>query len=132
MARTALFMLQLVLVAGLLLVHYFALQNDWYWHYVWLDFPMHFLGGLWAALACVWFLRFLMPNVSLTLVLVGVFAISIAWEAFELLVGFIEDDYVLDTVLDITMDTLGGICGFLLGRRMVQSSPNAQAENNSS
>jgi hypothetical protein len=132
MARTALFMFQLLLVAGLLTVHYFALQNDLYWHYIWLDIPMRFLGGLWAALACVWFLRFLMPQASFIFVLVGVLAISVAWEIFEFVSGFIEDDYVLDTMVDIVMDTFGGICGFLLARHMVQLPSNAQTEDNPS
>jgi hypothetical protein len=132
MARTALFIMQLLLVAGLLFVHYFALQNDLYWHYLWLDIPMHFLGGLWAALACVWFLRFFMPRASFALVLAGVVGIGIAWELFEFIVGFQENNYALDTSLDIVMDITGGFCGFLLGRRMVQSNANAQAEDNSS
>jgi hypothetical protein len=133
MARTALFIFQLLLVAGLLTAHYFALQNDLYWHYLWLDIPMHFLGGFWAALACVWFLRIFMTKVPFIYVFAGVLVISIAWEVFEFIVGFQrEDHYMLDTALDLVMDSLGGICGFMLGRRMVQLAPNAQVEDNSS
>lgn len=38
------------LLVFILLIHFFATVNSWYWIYNWLDIPMHFLGGFWVAM----------------------------------------------------------------------------------
>ncbi len=115
------FILQAVLAAVLLSIHFVAFQYDLYWHYLWLDVPMHFVGGLWAALAGTWFFR-LFGRASFLHVLFGVIAIGLAWEVMEYVVGFQrEANYAFDTSLDLVMDLLGGIVGFFAARGMVQS-----------
>ena len=139
MSQKPLFFIQFVLVVALLTMHAFAIVNDWYWHYLWLDIPMHFLGGLWAALAVVWGLRFLGVRTSFVHVFAGVIAISIVWEIFEYLAGFQrEGNYVFDTMLDLVMDIIGGMCGFLFmgkslrTRAVLQSDSNGTPQNDPS
>lgn len=38
------------LLVFILLIHFFATVNHWYWTYSWFDIPMHFLGGFWVAM----------------------------------------------------------------------------------
>ena len=113
----SLFIAQSLLAAALLAVHYVAFQHDLYWHYLWLDIPMHFLGGFWAALVTVWFLRRTPLPLSFMNVLVGVVCISIAWEIMEWLIGFQrETNHFVDTSIDLAMDLFGGALGFALAR----------------
>lgn len=42
------------LLVFILFVHFFATIYSWYWTYSWLDIPMHFLGGFWAAMVFFW------------------------------------------------------------------------------
>ncbi len=112
-----LFILQTLVVALIGVIHLAALRHSLYWHYVWLDLPVHFLGGVWLALAGTWLLlrsgmRAEVP-IIFSIVIIG----SIAWEIFELAAGVpIERNFALDTVIDLTMDVAGGILGFILAR----------------
>lgn len=136
MSQLTLFVTQIVLVAGLFSFHFFfALPNDWYWHYVWLDVPMHFLGGLWAGLAVTWGLRFLGFRASFMMVYAGVLLIGVAWEVYEYLVGIQrEANYAFDTSLDLVMDSIGGIMGFFAARLREHGTmiPDAQNQNDPS
>jgi predicted membrane protein len=123
MTQKTLFIIQAVLVTILLSFHYFAFQHDLYWHYLWLDIPMHFVGGLWAALVSAWFLRYVHSPYSLVYVLIGVLIIGIAWEIMEYVIGFQrEQDYAFDTSLDLVMDLCGGVLGFLAARVSVRDT----------
>lgn len=129
MTQRTLFILQFVLVVALLTVHYYAYQHDLYWHYIWLDVPMHFLGGLWAGLAVTWGLRTIGWHVSFASVYVGVLAIGITWEIYEYIVGVQrEANYAFDTGLDIVMDSLGGILGFFVARAWPRDTIKTNAE----
>lgn len=133
MSNRILFIVQALLATALLSFHLFAFQHDLYWHYVWLDIPMHFLGGVWAALVSTWLLRFAYLSTPVAGVVLGVIAIAIGWEVMEYAIGFQrESNYAFDTALDLVMDALGGACGFLIARRMVQSAINGTSENNPS
>lgn len=102
------------------MVHVLATQFHLYWKYVWLDVPIHMLGGI-----CIAFglplvrcfgvriperLRGLVPTL-LTVLLIG-----ILWELYEILieapVG--KEGFVLDTLVDLSMDLLGGGLGFYI------------------
>lgn len=75
------------------------------------DIILHFLGGLWVALACAWiFTRFGMSFSLWQCVLVAAL-VGGAWEVYEYAVGMppsVFMDYRLDTVKDIILDVLGG------------------------
>ncbi len=109
-----------VVVAGL---HYAALTFSLYWTTEWFDILMHFLGGAVIGLGSsfVFFTSGYIPvtlqirNSSLILLMMifSVLVVGLAWEVWELFAGFTEIGTDLaDTILDIIMDTLGGIAAF--------------------
>jgi len=76
---------------------------------------MHFLGGLFVGLSTLWFfftsgyvqlnqrVRNVILVAGVSIVLVG-----IGWEIFEIVAGVPrEDNFIIDTVVDLTMDALG-------------------------
>ncbi|HWO07599.1 MAG TPA: hypothetical protein VNM40_03370 [Candidatus Paceibacterota bacterium] len=139
MKNTRLFILQALVVALIAAVHITALQWSLYWHYVWLDVPVHFAGGLWIALITSWFLLRTRTTAEMKTVFAVVILVSVAWEIFELAAGVpIEENFALDTSIDLTMDILGGLCGFFVAHkvadanRMVQSDTNGSPQNNPS
>ncbi|MDA8596829.1 hypothetical protein N9L26_00650 [Candidatus Pacebacteria bacterium] len=113
------------LVAGsvLAVVHIIAIELVLYWKYWWFDLVMHFLAGAVLALL-VFTLKDLRPSIPerwlklapvLGFVLVG----GLVWEVYELGIGIpIENDFWLDTSIDIVMDLLGGLTGFFVGRTL--------------
>ena len=116
------FVLFAITLASVALAHYLALQFFLYWRYVWFDVPMHFFGGAMLALmlhsAPVF--RDSFPKGFLTrgATLVFVLFVGLSWEVFELLAGVpVEDNFVFDTSLDLTMDLIGGYVGYFLARR---------------
>ncbi|MFZ2886688.1 MAG: hypothetical protein WA021_02595 [Minisyncoccia bacterium] len=133
MTNRALFYIQALLLALIAIVHAFALMHDLYWYYPLLNRAAHFSGGLWVALATIWLLAHLAREFRFVRVMTIVVLVSIAWEIFEVAIGMThEQNYVLDTSLDLIMDTLGGMCGFFIARRMVQSRNNGSQESNPS
>lgn len=105
----------LVVVAGL---HGVATVRHWYWVYSWFDLILHFLGGLWAALATVWVARTTrlwgaggVPRNAWVWIFAATLAAGLAWEIYEYLVGMVFVDkggYLEDTLADLAMDLLGG------------------------
>ena len=109
----------LVMIA---LVHVASLEFYLYWRYLWLDMPMHVLGGIAVALGfsalpffgihlkqkfttCVWYI-------------VVVFVVGILWEVFEIFAGISihEPGFVVDTVIDLVLDIVGACVGYGLVR----------------
>ncbi|OHB19781.1 MAG: hypothetical protein A2854_03990 [Parcubacteria group bacterium RIFCSPHIGHO2_01_FULL_56_18] len=115
-----LFILQAVLIAIVGAVHIIALRLYLYWLFPWLDTFVHFAGALWVALAAVWLLAALHQQTSFIRILVILVLVSIGWELFEFWGGIPrEANFAFDTSLDLLMDSLGGISGYLLARRIV-------------
>lgn len=110
------------LLTCIALLHYVALDRAYYWTIPWYDIMMHFLGGLWVALFSLWVcasgrVLFLPQRVSWGKVLVVVLVVGLFWEFYELLFGltFTSDpEYWGDSVLDMVMDTAGGLIGAIL------------------
>ncbi len=116
-----------VVVAGL---HYVALTFSLYWTTDWFDILMHFLGGAVIGLgaAFVFFTSGYLPvtqqirNFALILLVMifSVLVVGLAWEVWELFAGFTDRFNELpDTILDIVMDTLGGIAAFYYVKRKI-------------
>jgi len=109
----------LLLSALLALFHIHALETFLYWKNVWLDVPVHFLGGLTIGVFLVGFLVRFRP---VWYVLGAVGAIG-GWEVFEYLFGVArESNYVFDMSLDVLMGVLGvmvvyGVARLTLWRR---------------
>ncbi|PIT91186.1 hypothetical protein COU17_01610 [Candidatus Kaiserbacteria bacterium CG10_big_fil_rev_8_21_14_0_10_49_17] len=110
-----LFKLQFFLLALLAAVHFYALKYFLYWSYLWLDMFMHYLGGLWLGVIALWFFYFYTgaprnTTHALFIALGMGLGIGGAWEVFEVFAGLpVESNYVLDTAIDMLMDTLGVI-----------------------
>lgn len=115
-----LFLTQLFLLLLIAVLHLSALALSLYWLYPWFDVLLHFLGGVWVFLALVWLAeRFRVPY-RVFLVFLGVLFVGVGWEVFELLAGIPrEANFVLDTSIDLLMDSLGGITGVLLTRYLL-------------
>lgn len=100
------------------MVHIAALQFFLYWKYLWLDIPVHFLGGVTVALGfavCVYSrIRIPVQIKSLLGYMLVVFLVGISWELFEISskISITEPDFIPDTLLDLCMDMLGGVVGY--------------------
>ena len=110
----------------LALVHLMAMEFSLYWKHVWLDMPMHFLGGFCVALgyAIIPFFKIQLPE-SLTTVWVylgAVLLVGIAWEVFELFTGISlandAENLLLDTSVDVVLDLCGGYVAYALIKRI--------------
>lgn len=93
-----------------------------YWKYLWLDIPMHTLGGIACALgfSILPFFNIILPSRYTSIYgYVGfAFGIGIVWEIFEFSAGIsvIEHGFVFDTIKDLCMDSIGGVLGYLIVR----------------
>lgn len=118
----------LFLIAGSILavVHVLAIELYLYWRYPWMDWPMHFLGGIVVVLAIFtvaslrdWvsdhWLRFLS-------VMSMVATVAVAWEIYEVIIGTPRaSNYALDTSVDLLLGLVGGAVGFYIARRFYYS-----------
>jgi len=94
-----------------------------FWKYKWFDIPVHFLGGVWAALTALWIsCHFGYTNSIINyklktflIVLFAVLIIGISWEVFEVIgkITFIHDvGYWPDTLSDVLNSFMGGIVAY--------------------
>ena len=114
MSRRLLFA-QLCIVSVLAVLHLISIEFYLYWRFLWLDLVAHILGGIWAGLFILWMRSLFgyMPHIAWSIG--GAFFIGIAWEIFEVAAGIPrEANYMLDTSIDLFMDTLGGAIAGLL------------------
>lgn len=114
----------LVFIVMIGLVNVLAAQFYLYWRFLWLDMPMHFLGGVWIGFAVLWIYylsgrfkdipenrRYVLYVYSLAgavAVVIGVF-----WELFEfsvdVFVSFNEFNGFQDTISDLVFATIGAL-----------------------
>lgn len=111
-----------LLLVTIATLHILALKFSLYWMYPWFDIMIHFLGGLFVALSVLWFLfesKYIRLNKSVrnTIFVAGssIILVGVGWEIFEIFAGIpIEEDFILDTTIDLTMGVLGAIvAGFI-------------------
>ncbi len=120
----AVFLLFTLSIVMLAVLHGAALAFSLYWVYLWLDIPMHFLGG--AVVVLGYQSRFMLHRVSGRLrfgflpTMLMVLVVGILWEVYEYIVGPILPGYVFDTALDIVMDMLGGAVGYFTARAIMR------------
>jgi hypothetical protein len=102
-----------ILAAALASIHLTALPNLWYWYYPWLDTPVHLLGGAFMGAAVVGVLNVRKPKIFLVAIAAG----ALGWEVFEFFINADrEANFILDTSLDLLMDSLGAILVYLAAR----------------
>ncbi len=108
----------LVAFATLGIVNYLATEFYLYWKYMWFDIPMHVLGGVCVALGIfilpVFRIRIPQRYMRLLPVLGVVSIVGILWELFEMGLGLpaFEEQYAVDTCIDLVMDLIGGCIGY--------------------
>ncbi len=103
-------------VAGLIAVIFVLnfLANKFYWYYsIWyFDMIMHFLGGLWVALAYLYLVSATDINQRLVWKTLGaVLLIGVGWEIFEFyFINHVAENPFdqVDTLSDLFFDLLGG------------------------
>jgi hypothetical protein len=119
----------LIFLIFILLIHTFGSIYGWYWTYRWLDIPMHFLGGFWLAMVCVYLNRRLNVNtpqfIATAISILGFVAlIGVLWEFWEFICDFlILHKQVLqpgaaDTIKDLFFDLVGGTAFILIFKRI--------------
>lgn len=110
---SSLFTLQAIVLVTTAVLHAAGLFLFLQYYFWWYDIMLHFLGGLWVALAFQWYAQAQKRLVLILPTLLVVLIVGFGWEVFELLVGAPrEDNFMFDTSLDILMDVLGGIAGY--------------------
>lgn len=103
----------LVLASCLAVIHAWALSAYLYWRIVWLDMPVHLLGGLTIGMGVIALLHVFRPWVFVVLMVLAI----VGWEVFELLIGIPrEANFVFDSALDVLMGALGGVVAYFLAR----------------
>ncbi|MCL5004801.1 MAG: hypothetical protein M1170_02575 [Patescibacteria group bacterium] len=120
-------------------IHAIALYNHWYWTYLWLDIPMHFLGGILVAMI---YLRLINSKlqiinrqslITLILTLSFVTFVGVLLEFAEFLYdvfissrgysGFLQLG-AADTIADLFFDILGGLffsAVYFIRKRLMRS-----------
>lgn len=125
----------LELGAALIVVHVIAVFYEWYHIYSWLDIPQHFAGGVLAALIFYWTAyahpRFfkLVPGspIPIILVLSWTALLGVLFELAEFTYDILVYGYLnlskfpsqlglTDTMVDLTLDLLGGLALAILMR----------------
>lgn len=123
--RRLLYVQASVLALIAVLFHYFGLHLGFFFTVWWWDILVHFLGGLWVALAGVWLLRLLGLRAPLLLqCLLLSFCVGVAWEVFEFVIGSYGSPFMspaLDTAKDLINDTLGGVLAAYIARELLDS-----------
>lgn len=117
MLRSRYFAPSLLVLAAVGILHWVASFEGLYWTLDWYDFMMHYLGGAWVALMCLWapvwpLLGWTQSLQSKKNVVIATIIVGILWEVLELLLGFTDVSmrgYWGDTSQDIVMDTLGAL-----------------------
>lgn len=118
---TTLFLLSAITLA---MSHFLFLEFYLYWRYLWLDIPMHFLGGITVALGLLSLRDFIswLPRwfFTLSVILSFTFAVAVLWEVFELFIGipFEPEGYINDTIADLMLSMMGGLAGYFVGSRI--------------
>ncbi len=110
----------------LALVNAVALEFSLYWKYLWLDVPMHLLGGFCVALgySIIPFFGITLPKIfhSKWAYLSVVLLVGLAWEVFEFGFGISiandAENLIPDTSMDLVLDLLGGYAGYVVAQRM--------------
>ena len=103
-------------------IHKLALDFSFYWTTGWFDIVMHGFGGLIGSLLVIYVLQRLgfsgqtLPRkiILFLFVCISVLAVGSIWELWEIFVGFTDPfTDIGDTILDLIMDTIGAIIGFI-------------------
>lgn len=116
----------ILFATAIVLIHSVATFYNLYWRFLWIDVPMHFLGGVLAAIIFIWLCgKFpghfdLSRNFFVTILAVLSFTalIGVLWELWEFVYdviissrgwGVLALQGARDTIGDLFFDILGGL-----------------------
>ena len=108
-------------------LHNLAYAFFWYWKYWWFDILLHGLGGFFLGSLVLWIIIFEYPEYFKKLLplfaTVGVtFLVGVLWEVFEYVIAVSQSSsYILDTMSDIGMNTMGILITYLLFSRYART-----------
>lgn len=105
------------LIVSIAIINTIAVIFALYWHFLWLDMVMHFLGGVWLGGMYLWWRTehgsFPVSRIRTILFTVCVvLAFGILWEGFEYIADIISPPMwydIEDAVSDLFFDALGGL-----------------------
>ena len=130
-----------VLIWILAFTHMVAEKYYLYWLIDWFDILTHFLGGLWVGLAVLWvwyfsgyFRSIQMPDKRAVYIALGAgLLIGLLWEVFEFTVWHwsgegLPPNYAPDTRLDVVVDTVGALFGYLLFKFLLRESSSTHGD----
>ena len=124
MTNKKLFIISFLSIIFVMVFHFFALRNSWYWTYKLLDIPVHIVGGFGIALMALWIslkIRHI-DNIlgykkkALLVMLVTVLIFAVCWEIYELIfkiTSLHNIGYWKDSLSDVFDGLVGGIIAFL-------------------
>ena len=123
MVNKKILLISLLTILIVIIFHFFALKNDWYWRVRWIDIPAHIIGGFGVALLAVWVaLKFKHINnicnyklKSFFIILISVLSVGIFWEIFELLFRFTHfghANYWKEFIIDVANGLIGGVIAY--------------------
>ncbi|HSE56981.1 MAG TPA: hypothetical protein VLB02_02770 [Candidatus Paceibacterota bacterium] len=124
--RKTLVLRALLLVLFIFAVNALAMKFYWYTAMLWFDMPMHFLGGVFLALATgVCLSRQLLEKPFrqvLPILLISVLCFGVLWELFEYsvqtVIRFAQLANIPDSFSDLFFDMLGGSIGAIFVYRL--------------
>ncbi len=104
----------------LALLEQVALADFLYWHYVWFDTVMHFIGGLTIGTLVSALLTRFRP----VFYIIGVLVLAVGWEVFEFYLGsnIHSRNFFFDTSVDLLMDAIGATVAYILARATIWHS----------
>ncbi len=93
---------------AMMFVHVTGVLGDLYSRAIWFDVAPHFLSGIVTGSVVLFILHRFPQKNPFTFYILGVGAVLVGWEIFELAVGlYIEPNYILDTTVDLLMGSAG-------------------------
>ncbi|OHA80762.1 MAG: hypothetical protein A2675_01280 [Candidatus Yonathbacteria bacterium RIFCSPHIGHO2_01_FULL_51_10] len=112
------------LLVGIVLFNALAGHFLWYYHFLWLDRPMHLAAGSWIGASAVWILNVRWHVYSdvarrKSLLLIAVLCalgVGLLWEVVEYVIDVVGGAHpwsFVDTASDLAFDIIGGFVGGL-------------------
>jgi len=134
----------ILLAIAIALIHSVAVFYNWYWRFLWIDVPMHFLGGVLAAIIFIWLCeKFpghfnLSRNFFITALAVLSFTalVGVLWEFSEFVYdviissrgwGALAGQGARDMIEDLFFDLLGGLA-VVVARRLRYNNGHSHDE----
>lgn len=129
--------LAFLIVAVMITIHFSAIELGLYSGKVWIDMPLHFLGGVLLGILWLYLSKKIFsspPSYPLTIFQTGSFALlgSFAWEALELAASKFFPVFALQykfysfTVSDVISDMALGLLGGIIVAILYQTFPTTR------